>query len=104
MNRIQKNDTVIVICGKDKGKTGRVKKVVVPDRVIVERVNVVKRHRKAAKDYPGGIEEKELSIHVSNVMLIDPKSKDRTRVKYDGAKQSKHRISKKSGEAIGTQS
>lgn len=104
MARIRKNDQVMVITGKDRGKVGRVIQMLAErDRVIVEKVNVVKRHTKPTQKNPqGGIVEKELSIHLSNVMLLDPKSGERTRV---GSKKSgdgkKVRISKKSGEAIG---
>jgi large subunit ribosomal protein L24 len=101
MKRLHKNDLVIVIAGKDKGRSGRVKSFATFDRIIVEKVNMVKRHRKPAKNFPGGIEEKEAPIHISNVMLTDPKSKERTRlrIKTDGDKPI--RISAKSGEAIG---
>ena len=101
MNRIQKNDQVIVIGGKDKGKTGRIKSLVGSDRVIVENINKVKRHRKPARDYPGGIEEREAPVHISNVMLVDPKTKDPTRVRFKIVNEKKIRVSVKSGEAIG---
>lgn len=100
MQRIKKNDLVVVIAGKDKGRTGRVKEVRTNNRVIVEKINVVKRHRKAAKDFPGGIEEKEAPIHISNVMAVDPKSKDRTRVRAKVSGKDKLRVSVKSGEVI----
>jgi large subunit ribosomal protein L24 len=103
MSKIRKNDQVMVITGKDRGKVGRVVRVLVDkQRVIVEKVNLVKRHTKPTQKNPqGGIVEKELGIHLSNVMLLDPKSGEKTRVGYkvlgDGRKA---RVSKKSGEAI----
>ena len=101
MNRLRKNDLVMVTVGKDKGRTGRVKSFVGEDRVVVERVNMIKRHRKPSKSSPGGIEEKESAIHVSNVMLVDPKTKERTRVRYSLKGNEKFRVAVKSGEVIG---
>jgi large subunit ribosomal protein L24 len=102
---VAKDDTVIVLSGKFRGKMGRVLKVFPKkDRVIVEHVNVVKRHTRPnpAKGVQGGIVEKEASIHVSNVMVIDPASGKPTRVGHkvltDGKKV---RIARRSGEMIG---
>lgn len=83
MKRLKKDDLVVVIAGKDKGTQGRVLRVLDErDRVIVEGVNVVKRHMRPTQENPnGGIVEKELSVHVSNVMLFDPKAEKRTRVR-----------------------
>lgn len=103
--RIVKNDLVKVLSGKFKGKTGKVLKVFPKEnRLIVEGVNIIKRHTKASQKNPqGGIIEKEASIHMSNVMVIDPKINAPTRVGYkyieDG---SKVRISVKSGEILGS--
>ncbi len=103
MARIRKNDSVIVITGKDKGKVGRVIRVLPEEgRVYVEKVNVVKRHTRPSQKNPqGGIVEKEMSIHLSNVMPLDPKTGKGTRVGNkilaDG---SKVRVSKKSGETL----
>ena len=100
---IKKGDTVIVLAGEDKGKTGKVLKVDVDkQRAIVEGVNVVKKSAKpSAKDPQGGIVEQEASIHISNLNLIDPKSGKPTRVgikiNEDGKKV---RVAKKSGEEI----
>jgi large subunit ribosomal protein L24 len=102
--KIKKNDQVLVIGGRDRGKRGRVLRVD-PDksRVIVEGVNFIKRHTKAnpQKNVKGGIVEREATIHVSNVMLVDPDSSSPTRVGYqvheDG---SKLRISRKSGAVV----
>ena len=82
MNRLRKNDEVVVISGKNKGARGTILKVLKDrDRVIVEGVNRVKRHQKPTQKMPqGGIIEKELAIHVSNVMPIDPKTNKPTRV------------------------
>jgi large subunit ribosomal protein L24 len=79
---IRKNDTVVVIAGNSRGKKGKVLKVY-PEtgRVIVEGVNIIKRHSKASQRNPqGGIMQREGTIHISNVMLLDPKSGEPTRV------------------------
>ncbi|MCF0193238.1 MAG: 50S ribosomal protein L24 [Prevotella sp.] len=100
---IKKGDQVIVLAGTDKGKTGKVLKVLVEkQRALVEGVNIVKKSAKpSAKNPQGGIVEMEAPIHISNLSLIDPKSGKATRiairVKEDG---SKVRIAKKSGEEI----
>ncbi|MCW8875006.1 MAG: 50S ribosomal protein L24 [Gammaproteobacteria bacterium] len=83
MQKIKKGDDVIVITGKDSGKRGTVLKVVSElDRVVVENVNVVKKHQKANPNagVAGGIIEKEMSIHVSNVMLYNPQTKKGDRI------------------------
>ena len=87
MARIKKNDQVIVIAGKDKGKTGRVLKVIPEtNRVIVEGVGRVTKHTKVGQSAngsrTGGIETVEASIHASNVMLVDPETKKRVRVGF----------------------
>ena len=82
--KIKTGDTVIVITGKDKGKSGNVTSVLkANDRVIVQGVNIVKRHRKATQESPGKIEEIEASIHISNVAHIDPDTGKATRIKYE---------------------
>lgn len=92
--KIKTGDTVIVITGKDKGKTGNVTSVIKSDdRVIVEGVNIVKRHRKPTQENPGKIEEKESSIHISNVALLDPESGKATRIKYEFKDGVKKRLS-----------
>jgi large subunit ribosomal protein L24 len=80
--KIHKNDTVMVIAGNSRGKTGKVLKVYPEkERVIVEGVNIIKRHTRPNQRNPqGGIVQREASIHVSNVMLLDPKSNQITRV------------------------
>ncbi len=100
---IKKDDTVIVLTGEDKGKTGKVLKVLVEkNRAIVEGVNIVSKSAKpSAKNPQGGIVKMEAPIHISNLSLIDPKSGKATRVavkKTDDGK--KVRIAKKSGEEI----
>ncbi len=81
---VKKNDSVMVIAGKDKGKSGKVLRVIPKkDRVIVEKINMVKRHMKPSQQArQGGILEKEAPIHISNLMLICSKCTDPTRVGY----------------------
>lgn len=100
--KIKKGDKVIVNTGKDKGKTGEVLKTMPSkSRVIVQGVNVVKKHQKPTQFSAGGIQEKELSIHVSNVSLADPKTNKPTRVGYKTLKGgNKVRVAKASGETI----
>ena len=102
ISKIKKGDTVIVRAGRDKGKTGEVLKVLREDnRAVVRGVNVVKRHSRPSAGNPGGIQEKELSIHISNIALIDAKSGKATRVGFKvNADGSKARIAKKSGETV----
>jgi large subunit ribosomal protein L24 len=89
--RIRKGDTVVVLTGKSQGKQGKVIKVIQKkDRVLVERVNMIKRHQKPTQKSQGGIVEKEASIHASNVALFCPKCKKGARIGYkvhdDGTK------------------
>jgi large subunit ribosomal protein L24 len=100
--KIKKGDKVIVTTGRDKGRTGEVLKVLpTENRVVVQGVNIVKRHTRPAMGNPGGIVEKEATIHVSNVAHVDPKDNKPTRVGYrtldDGRKV---RFAKRSGEVI----
>ena len=100
--RIKKGDNVVVITGRDKGRTGEVLRVFPADRrVIVQGVNVAKRHTRPRMGDPGGIVEKELTIHISNVAHIDPRSRKPTRIGYkhltDGRKV---RFARRSGEVI----
>src|SRR5438552_17860193 len=82
LQRLRKDDTVMVIAGKERGKTGKVLRVLAErDRVLIERVNMVKRHVKPrGVQQPGGIQEKEASIHLSNVVPICPRCNKPTRV------------------------
>lgn len=101
--KIKKNDNVIVIAGKDKGKTGVVKQVLPKEnRVLVVGVNRMTRHVKPSQTDPqGGRKQIEASIHASNVALVDPKDNKATRVGIKVAKDgSKTRVSKRSGEVI----
>jgi len=100
--KIKKGDKVVAITGKDKGKTGEVLRVLrKEDRVLVQGLNMVKRHQRPTQVSPGGIVEKEASVHISNVSLIDPKSSEPTRVGYkviEGGR--KVRVARRSGEMI----
>lgn len=104
IKHIRKGDEVLIRTGKDRGKTGEVLQVVPEkDAVIVEGINVVKRHtRQQSQNQPGGIVEKEAPIHVSNVQLICPHTREPTRVgrEYDEEKEQWVRVSKKSGQPI----
>jgi len=100
---VKKDDTVIVITGKDKGKKGRIIAAFPREnRVLVEGVNMMKKHAKPSQQNPqGGILEQEAPIHVSNVMLVDPKTGKATRVGYKTLENGKKvRVAKKSGEVI----
>ncbi|AJD89463.1 50S ribosomal protein L24 [Jeotgalibacillus malaysiensis] len=99
---VKKGDKVMVISGKDKGKTGTILATSPKtDRVTVEGVNIVKKHSKPSQMNPqGGISNMEAAIHVSNVMLIDPKTNEPTRVGYKVEDGKKVRIAKKSGESL----
>ena len=96
IKRIRKGDNVTVVSGRDKGKSGSVLRVLQDDeRLIVQGVNVVKRHTRASQTQAGGIVEKEASIHVSNVSLVDPDSGEP--ILEDGRKV---RYAKRSGEVM----
>lgn len=92
MQRIKQGDDVIVLVGKDKGRRGKVESVI-DDRVLVDGINLVKKHAKGNPQMgdPGGIQEKELPIHISNVALFNPSSKKGERVGFrindDGKKE-----------------
>jgi large subunit ribosomal protein L24 len=101
--RIKKGDKVVVLTGKDKGRTGEVIKSL-PDenRVVVSGINIVARHtRPSQADPQGGIKRKEASIHISNVAHVDPKDGKATRIGFKtDAKGRKVRFAKRSGESI----
>jgi large subunit ribosomal protein L24 len=98
---IKKGDLVLVIAGADKGKKGNVVEVIrEKQRVIVEDVNIVKKHRKPKQNEPGGIIDMPAPIHISNVQLIDPKSGEPTRVGRKVVDGKSVRYSKKSGEIL----
>ena len=100
--RIRKGDEVIVISGRDKGKKGSVRKVLTDqNRVLVAGVHMVKRHQRQTQTEQGGIVEKEASIHVSNVALLDPDGGEATRVGFRSLEDGrKVRYAKRSGEVI----
>jgi large subunit ribosomal protein L24 len=100
--KLKKGDQVVVLTGKDKGKKGEILTAIPSEnRVIVAGVNVVKKHTKPTQLSAGGIEDKELSIHASNVALVDPKKGKATRVGYQVGKDGKKaRIAKASGEKL----
>ncbi|MBT5240241.1 MAG: 50S ribosomal protein L24 [Rhodospirillaceae bacterium] len=102
MAKFKKGDKVIVLAGKDRGKTGDIVKALPQDdRVIVQGINMMRRHTRPSATAAGGIVEKEASIHVSNVAIVDPKENVATRVGFrkldDGTKV---RFAKRSGEVI----
>ncbi|HEV2098120.1 MAG TPA: 50S ribosomal protein L24 [Stellaceae bacterium] len=100
--KIKKGDNVIVIAGRDKGRTGEVLRVLPTEqRILVQGVNMIRRHTKPRMGDPGGIVEKEATLHISNVAHVDPASTKPTRVGYrvldDGRKV---RFARRSGEVI----
>ena len=100
--RIKRGDRVVVLTGRDRGRQGEVLRVLrKEDRLIVQGVNMVKRHQRPTAGHPGGIVDKEATIHISNVAHVDPTSGKPTRVGYktldDGRKV---RFAKRSGEMI----
>lgn len=99
---VKKGDKVKVMTGKDKGKSGVVKKALPrQDKVIVEGINMIKKHVKSSAEAPqGGIVETEAPIHVSNVMLVDPSTGEATRIGYKFEDGKKVRYAKKSGEIL----
>ena len=103
MQRIRAGDDVIVIAGKDKGRRGTVLKVLDNDRIVVESVNVVKKHRKPNPNagIAGGINEQENSIHVSNVMLFNPATNKGDRIGFKVLEDNKKvRYFKSNGEVV----
>ena len=100
--KIKTGDTVIVIAGKDKGKTGNVTSIIkANDRVVVEGVNIVKKHTKQSATSKGGIESIEMPIHLCKLALQDPKTLKPTRVGFKKLEDGKKiRFAKKSGETL----
>jgi large subunit ribosomal protein L24 len=100
--KIKKDDNVVVINGRDKGKQGKVLRVFpTEERAVVQGVHIARRHSKPSMGDPGGIVEKELTIHISNLAHIDPQTNKPTRVGYkflDGGR--KVRVARRSGEVI----
>jgi large subunit ribosomal protein L24 len=103
-SKLKKNDLVVVIAGKDRGRQGKILKILpAASRAIVERINMIKRHVRPnpAKNIAGGISEKEAPIHISNLMLVDPDRNTRTRIGRRRAKDgTPERFAKKSGAAL----
>ena len=101
MRRMRKGDRVAVLAGRDKGKRGEILRVIPKeDRVVVQGVNMVKRHRKPSQMSPGGIDEFEAPIHVSNVAHVDPASDKPTRIGFKIEDGRKVRYAKRSGDVI----
>ena len=100
--KIKKGDKVVVLSGKDKGRTGEVVRAMPKEgKVIVSGINVHARHRKPSQTNPqGGIERKEAPLHVSNVAIADPKTGKPTRVRFEERDGKKVRVAAKSGELI----
>jgi len=99
--KVKKGDNVVVISGRDKGKRGAVLRVAPAElRVVVQGVNMVKRHTRPRPGQPGGIVEKEAPIHVSNVAHIDPKDQKPTRIGFKIVEGRKVRFARRSGETI----
>lgn len=99
--KIKKGDQVIVLSGDDKGKTGEVVKAMPKEgKVVVQGVNLVKRHTKPSQTNPGGIVTKEAPINVSNVAIVDPKTNKASKIGYKNVDGKKVRVARKSGEVI----
>ena len=101
--KIRKGDTVVILSGKDKGKTGNVTMAMPKDgKVVVAGVNIATRHKKATQTDPqGGLERKEAPMHVSKVAIVDPKDGKATRVRFETGKDGKKvRVAARSGEKI----
>lgn len=100
--KIKKGDSVVVLSGKDKGRTGTVRQVLPKEgKVVVEGVNVAARHRKPSQQNPqGGIDRFEAPMHIAKVALADPKDGKPTRVRFEERDGKKVRIAVKSGETI----
>ena len=99
--KIKKGDNVIVISGRDKGRSGEVLRVFPEERrLVVQGVHMARRHQKQRMGDPGGIVDKELTIHVSNVAHVDPKDGKATRIGYQLVSGKKVRVARRSGEVI----
>jgi large subunit ribosomal protein L24 len=102
VQKIKKGDKVVVLAGKDKGRTGEVVSVSPKDsRAVVRGVNLIRRHQRQTQSQEGGIITKEASIHLSNIALADPKDGKPTRIGFTFQKDGKKvRVAKRSGETI----
>lgn len=102
MQKIKRGDTVVVLAGKDKGRSGEVVKVLPKDeKALVRGVNLIRRHQRQSQSQEGGIITKEAPIHLSNLAMADPKDGKATRVGFQVQKDGKKvRVAKRSGETI----
>lgn len=102
MRKIKRDDEIIVIAGRDKGKRGKVTKVLPKDKILVGGINIVKKHQRPNPQagVPGGIVEKEAPLHVSNVAIFNPSTKKADRVGFKVEDGKKTRVFKSSGDAI----
>ena len=99
--KIKKNDQVVIIAGRDKGKRGRVLAVApVTGKIKVEGAGMIKRHQKPAGNRGGGIIDKEAWLNISNVLIVDPQSGKPSRVRYQVEGETKTRVAASSGHAI----
>lgn len=103
MQKIKQGDDVIVIVGKDKGKLGRVSKILADDKLIVDGINKVKKHQKGNPNIgvSGGIVEKDMPIHISNIALYNPKTKKADRIGFRFVDGKKVRFFKSTNEVVG---
>ena len=100
-SKLKKGDEVIVLAGKDKGKTGKIVKMIPKQmKAVVSEINRVKKNQKPDNNQPGGIIDKEMPIHVSNLSFYDPVLKKGVRIGYKIQKNKKARINKSSGKEI----
>ncbi len=104
MNKLRKGDEIIVIAGKDKGRRGTVLQIVDEERVLVEGINIAKKHTKANPNMgvEGGIIDREMPLAVSNILVFNPKTKkgDRVGIRLSDDGKTKERVFKSSGEAV----
>ena len=101
MQKIRKGDKVVVLAGKDKGRTGEVIRMMPKDdQAIVRGINMVRRHQRQSQTQEGGLISKEAPIHVSNIAVADPKDGKPTRVGFEVKDGKKVRVAKRSGATI----
>jgi large subunit ribosomal protein L24 len=101
MQKIRKGDKVVVLAGKDKGRTGEVLRMMPSeDKALVRGINIIRRHQRQSQSQEGGIISKEAPIHVSNIAIADPKDGKPTRVGFDVKDGKKVRVAKRSGATI----
>lgn len=99
--RIKKGDTVVIISGVEKGKTGQVKRIL-EDRIVIDGLNRVWKHVKPSQKFPqGGRVQKEAAVHISNVQPVDPSTGKGTKVKFEVRDGKKTRVASKSGTLLG---